>query len=132
MGRLFFGLLCVVWVSGCSSNAPTAATQCKPRSGTYAMAFGLVTAGCPVLAASTAVAGSPVTVGGGQPAGGCSNSGGANEDNCTVTFDVTCPMTEPLLGSVTWTQDGTSGSGTAETFDDAGTACDYDLTLTQQ
>lgn len=134
MGRLFFGLLCAVVVSACSSSPPaSSAVTCVDRLGSYTVTFTVGTPGCPAIADQTIDSNSPLALGeSGTTTTGCTNTGIAATENCIVSFDVVCATNEER-GSVTWNPSGTSGKGSLTTVnDDAGASCLYTISLAQQ
>jgi hypothetical protein len=132
--------------AACSSTTTTSTHTgpCVGRTGSY-RAHVAVTAGgskaCGVVADQIIVLDSN-----GQSAStaGCSGSSQVSADQCTVTIDEACPepgacvgCSSVTSGTVTWSQDGRSGSGSLEIRGlnaDKTIGCDgiYDVTYAKQ
>jgi predicted ThiF/HesA family dinucleotide-utilizing enzyme len=100
---------------GCSSSGSQG--PCKARSGTYAITFTQQSGNCGAIAESVATLPLPAS----SSATACTGTVTASSDECTtMTNGLTCPTNDAAMtsvrenGTVHWSTDGASGSGTLE------------------
>lgn len=132
MGRAL--LLTALLLLGCSSSTH-ASGPCGQRQGTYVLDYTERSGDCgPVSEQIVNVTGAPTVP------SSCQGTATASADNCDVKTDYACPDpsagTDHFTGDVTWSPDGSSGSGIQEItiYSPSGAvACesDYDVTITR-
>jgi len=105
-------------LGGCSGGSstpgakPTEGSQCAQRAGTYVLDFAERTGGtCGAFPEQvTTITKQPT-----EATAPCTGTISYSPDNCTVTYDERCPamggITIEQRGTVTWSPDGTTGSG---------------------